>query len=272
MSEDALSPRDDAPSDEQRIARAVAVGLPLVTLAGASIVGVIVGPATSILVLAAGLLLGVIALLWSSLRVLSGDAELSPELEALDMAAQGVDALASRKTMLLRALKDLENERAIGKLEDEDFEQISSTYRAELKAVLRRIDDTLAPHRAKAEEAAREHLVRAGIVAAGYRGALPRDDARATAAAKAVPPDAKGAPRAADAKKDGRATAGEDATKDAAARVACPTCGGSNEPDAKFCKECATRLVPASTARAPAALATTSHDSDEDDDEDSDDA
>ena len=76
--------------------------------------------------LAAGLLLGVIALLWGSLRILSGDAALSPELEALDMAAQGVDALASRKKMLLRALKDLETERSLGKLEDEDFEQISA--------------------------------------------------------------------------------------------------------------------------------------------------
>lgn len=256
MSDASLSSRDDAPSDEQRIARAVAIGLPLVTLAAASIVGVVVGPATSILVLAAGLLLGVIALLWSSLRVLSGDAELSPELEALDMAAQGVDALASRKTMLLRALKDLENERAIGKLEDDDFEQLSSTYRAELKTVLRRIDDSLAPHRAKAEDAAREHLVRAGIVATGYRGALP--GATAEQAAGHDPearPAAKGA-----------------AAKGAAVRVACPKCGESNEPDAKFCKECATRLPSASTASAPAAVATSSHDSDEDHDEDPHDA
>lgn len=252
MSDASLSSRDDAPSDEQRIARAVAIGLPLVTLAAASIVGVVVGPATSILVLAAGLLLGVIALLWSSLRVLSGDAELSPELEALDMAAQGVDALASRKTMLLRALKDLENERAIGKLEDDDFEQLSSTYRAELKTVLRRIDDSLAPHRAKAEDAAREHLVRAGIVATGYRGALPGATAEQAAGHDAeARPAAKGA-----------------AAKGAAVRVACPKCGESNEPDAKFCKECATRLPPASTASAPAAVATSSHDSDEDHDED----
>ncbi|MBX3201477.1 MAG: zinc ribbon domain-containing protein [Labilithrix sp.] len=242
--------RDDAPSDEQRIARAVAIGLPLVTLAAASIVGVVVGPATSILVLAAGLLLGVIALLWNSLRVLSGDAELSPELEALDMAAQGVDALSSRKTMLLRALKDLENERAIGKLEEDDFEQLSSTYRAELKAVLRRIDDSLAPHRAKAEEAAREHLARAGVVAPGGRGALPDENTAKGAARDAATKPAKGSTK----------------------RVACPKCGESNEPDAKFCKECATRLSPASTSSVPAAVATSNHDSDEDDDEDSHDA
>src|SRR5688500_4514342 len=91
-----------AQNDEQRIAKGIAIGLPLVTLTIAAVVGILVGPATSILVLAAGLLLGVIAILWGSLRILSGDAALPPELEALDMAAQGVDALASRKKMLLR--------------------------------------------------------------------------------------------------------------------------------------------------------------------------
>jgi hypothetical protein len=92
----------------------------------------------------------VIALLWSSVRILSGDAALAPELEALDMAARGVDVLSSRRKMLLRALKDLENERAIGKLDDDDYLQISAVYREDLKAVLKRIDDSLAPHRARA--------------------------------------------------------------------------------------------------------------------------
>ncbi len=222
MSDSALSLREDArASDEQRIARGVAIGLPLVTVAAAGIVGVVVGPATSILVLAAGTLLGVIALLWGSLRILSGDAALSPELEALDMAAQGVDALASRKKMLLRALKDLETERSLGKLEDEDFEQISATYREELKAVLRRIDETLAPHRAKAEEAARRHLANVGLLESGTREDAPRaSDDR----------DAKPAPTA----KSGAESKAE--------RVTCPKCGESNERDAKFCKECATKL------------------------------
>jgi hypothetical protein len=204
--------------DEHRLSRGVALGLPLVTLVVAAVVGMLSGPATSLLVIAAGLLLGVIALLWGSLRILSGDAELPPELEALDMAAQGVDALSGRKKMLLRALKDLENEHAIGKLEDDDYEQIAATYRQELKGVLKRIDDSLAPHRVKAEELARAHLVRAGIADAGYRGEQPTPEhasASASAKTKAAKP----------------------------ARVECPNCRASNEPDAKFCKECAEKLV-----------------------------
>lgn len=232
MSDDTLSLREDArASDEQRVARAVAIGLPLVTVTAAGIVGVGIGLATSILVLAAGTLLGVIALLWGSLRILSGDAALPPELEALDMAAQGVDALASRKKMLLRALKDLETERALGKLEDEDFEQISATYREELKAVLRRIDETLAPHRAKAEEAARRHLAKVGLVEAGAQREGDVRDADPT-------PRTKGLPNR------------------EAERVTCPTCGESNERDAKFCKECATKLSAEAKAKSEASEAT----------------
>jgi len=214
--------------DEQRLAKGLTIGLPLVTVSIAAVVAVLVGPATSILVVAAGILLGVIALLWGSLRILSGDAPLPPELEALDMASQGTSALATRKKMLLRALKDLENERAIGKIEDEDYEQISSTYRAELKTVLKRIDESLAPHRSKAEEAARAYLVKVGLIDVGYRGALPKGDEY-------------GEENAADARKTETYAKADDARTPA--RVTCPKCGESNEPDAKFCKECATRLA-----------------------------
>jgi len=234
MSDDTASHRDAsrAQVDELRLAKALAIGLPLVTISIAAVVGILVGPATSILVVAAGILLGVIALLWGSLRILSGDAPLSPELEALDMAAQGTSALASRKKMLLRALKDLENERAIGKIEDDDYEQLSATYREELKVVLRRIDESLAPHRSKAEEAARSYLAKVGLAETGYRGEQPsKGDAPSAAKPAKAPVPTK-------AKK-----------KPAEARVTCPKCGESNEPDAKFCKECATKLA---TAKAPA--------------------
>lgn len=192
--------------DEHKIARAVSLGLPLVTVLAAGIVGVVVGPATSILVVAAGLLLGVIAILWGSIRVLSGDAPLPPELEDLDMHAHA-DALTSRKKMLLRALKDLENERAIGKLEADDFDQIAAQYRTELRKVLTRLDESLAPNRALAEEAAREHLLKAGV-------------------GKEIEPEAT------KAKKKTPKTE----------RIECPKCNAKNEPDAKFCKECAAKL------------------------------
>ena len=230
--------RDKGSVDERALARGVAIGLPLVTVTVAIAAGVILGMSMAILVLAAGTLLGVIALFWASLRVLSGDAPLPPELEALDATAHGVDALASRKKMLLRALKDLENERALGKLEDADFEEISSTYRDELKDVLRRIDASLEPYRDKAEAAARAHLERTGLVESGYRGRGPaRDD------------EAEGDEAEGDEAEGDEPAAPEDARPEAGkvedGRIACATCGASNEPDAKFCKGCGGPLAKA---------------------------
>ena len=223
--------------DERRIAHGVAIGLPLVTVTLAAVMGVTIGAPMAILVLAAGMLLGVIGLFWASLRILSGDAPLSPELEALDASAHAVDAFASRKKMLLRALKDLDNERALGKLEEEDHEQLSHTYRGELKDVLARIDASLEPHRKKAEDAARVYLASAesGLVEA-HRATPPADDdddhdddhddeaaeVRGPEVAKAVV---------------------EEKAETAPARVACPKCSTSNEVDASFCKKCGASLA-----------------------------
>ena len=225
--------------DERRIARGVAIGLPLVTLSTAAVVGVVIGASMAILVLAAGMLLGVIALFWASLRVLSGDAALSPELEALDATVHAVDALSSRKRMLVRALKDLDNERALGKLEAEDHEQLTGVYRAELKDVLKRIDASLEPHRPQAESAAHAYLVNAGLVDSGYRGAPP--------------PAKEPAPVVGDDEEDDSddgddGAAAEEPTKGVEpvatpARVTCPSCAVSNEPDATFCKKCGAALA-----------------------------
>lgn len=216
--------------DERRIARVVAIGLPVVTFASAVIAGVLIGPALAILVLTAGMLLGVIALFWASLRVLSGDAALPPELEALDATAHAVDALSSRKRMLVRALKDLDNERALGKLEEIDHEQLSTTYRGELKEVLMRIDASLEPHRSKAEAAARNYLLQAGLAEAGYRGEpAPKESA---------PVLEDGDQREDEASENAAAPA-----KAVVTRASCSACNTSNEIDASFCKKCGASLA-----------------------------
>ena len=228
--------------DERRIARGVAIGLPLVTATLALATGALLGPPIAILVMASGVLLGVIALFWASLRILSGDAALSPELEALDATAHAVDALASRKKMLVRALKDLENERALGKLEDDDFAQLSHTYRGELKEVLTRIDATLEPHRPKAEDAAHAYLAKAGLAGEGHRGTQEVP----------VAPEPTVAPEAAESETETddddqesepvvAKTPGKKA--ELTSRVECKKCKASNEVDATFCKKCGTSLA-----------------------------
>jgi hypothetical protein len=251
--EDGSAHRDvKAELDERRIARAVAIGLPLVTASLALVTGVTMGTPLAILVTASGVLLGVIALFWASLRILSGDAALSPELEALDATANAVDALASRKKMLVRALKDLENERALGKLEDDDFEQLSHTYRGELKEVLTRIDASLEPHRPKAEDAARAYLAKAGLSAESEPAPKPRE---AASKKKTVePPDSEPAideDQDDDDDDDGvsepvvaaKAEKKAETKASPATRVECTKCATSNEVDASFCKKCGASLA-----------------------------
>jgi hypothetical protein len=223
---DATDARDaTAELDERKVARRVAIGLPLVTVALATGVGVVLGLPMAILVLAAGVLLGVIAIFWASLRVLSGDAPLPPEIEALDRTGHAVDALSSRKKMLLRAIKDLENEHALGKLEDEDYKEISETYRNELKDVMKRIDASLEPFRDKAEEAARAYLVKQGVAERGDRGETPPAGDESAPSRDEVKP----APRVSRVSLEN-------------VRIKCTTCDESNEPDATFCKSCGERL------------------------------
>lgn len=250
--------------DEQRIARGLAIGLPIVTIAAGAVVAVAWSPATSILVLAAGLLLGVIAILWTSLRTLTGDAPLSPEFEALEMSQHGGDALSARKTMLLRALKDLENERALGKIELEDYEQLALSYRQELKLVLKRIDEALEPRRAKAEELAKRHLQEIGLGPLGPEETphpLPSASTSLRPALEGRTSASSETPSTSNALASTSSASHAQRTAAAAPeRVACRSCGASNEADAKFCKECSVKLTTESNAPPASTVVESSHD------------
>ncbi|HWL87456.1 MAG TPA: hypothetical protein VNO21_16745, partial [Polyangiaceae bacterium] len=97
---------DDA---ERRLARRVAVGLPLFTIVAALAVGAVASVGPALLVLAGGTLVGTVALLWASLRTLGGDAPLPMDIEALDARAHRSTDAEERKREVLRALKDLEH-------------------------------------------------------------------------------------------------------------------------------------------------------------------
>jgi hypothetical protein len=196
---------------ERALARAVSWALPLATGVGAIAVGVFGSLGSAILVIASGVLLGAIALLWASLRTLSGDA---PLLDAPSNGAQRVATsdLGERKLRVLLALKDIESEHQLGKLDDADYQTLVARYREEAKDVLREIDRRAAPSRAEAERVASEYLARHGMARAGATGGATGGDGNAPAA------ETKSAP--------------------AAGRIECSSCHGSNEPDAAFCKHC----------------------------------
>jgi hypothetical protein len=194
---------DDA---ERSLGRAVAIGLPVLTVVAAAAVGFIAGLGSGLLVLASGALLGTIALLWASVRTLSGDAPLQMGFQTVAGRRHGVDALAEEKRRVLRQLKDLEAEHALGKIDDADYESLVSRYRIEAKNVMREMDREIGPRREEAERLAREYLGKRGLI--------------------------DGAPPA------------EAAPTPTADRSACPKCGTSNEADAAFCKKCGATMKP----------------------------
>lgn len=224
-------PNDDA--SDRIVGLAVRVGLPVVTIVAALVIAYVTSIGPAILALVTGALLGAIALLWASLRSLVGDAELDPALdEAAAMArAQRGGLRGERKRLALRALKDLEHEHNIGKLDDDDYERLIAHYRAEAKAAMREIDDEIEPYREKAERLAKEYLDK--------RLPLPKKATKS--------PAKKPEPEPVDEDEDEHEHEHESVVPAVSApkleaRPRCPKCRTRNDGDAAFCKKCGTVL------------------------------
>jgi hypothetical protein len=124
------------------------------------------------MVLASTALLLALVALWSSLRrALAATSEGAPSVEGTELPDRA--ALLDEKKSLLRAIKDLEYEHAVGKISPDDFKRLDLAYRVRAKEV---IAQDLAPYQAKAEA-----LLEARIGAAAPRTdeavSAPTDDA-----------------------------------------------------------------------------------------------
>jgi ribosomal protein L40E len=145
-----------APNDWTRAAfQSLVWLLPVGSVAAALATGAVYGVGTALLVLAGGVLLIVISILWASVRTLSGDAAITLE-EALALGAP--TAAEEQKRAVLQALKDLEFERSVGKIAEGDYEELVTRYRTEAKRLLRAVDEDLAPLREKAAAYVAEQL------------------------------------------------------------------------------------------------------------------
>ena len=87
----------------------------------------------------------------------------SDATEAEERQRDSVDALRelhARQQMLLASLKDLDDDRATGKIDDEDYEALKARMSAQTIEVMREIDRYEAEHREEieAEEAASRPL------------------------------------------------------------------------------------------------------------------
>jgi hypothetical protein len=206
-----------AEESERALGRAVAIGIPAATLLGAVVAGVVASLGSALLVLAAGALVGTIALLWASVRTLSGDAPLAAGFVQQATERADLKALLEDKRRALRALKDLESEHSLGKIDDDDYKTFAAQYREEAKRIFKAIDDAVAPYRDKAEEIAREYLAKRGLAGQGVH-------------------DTDGGEQETKEKEDGTTPERDLALGDG--RVACRSCDASNEADAAFCKQC----------------------------------
>ncbi len=128
------------------------------------------------LVLATGALVLVLALMWSSVQSLTGTSSIGFE-EALGMGAPS--RVEEEKRAVLRALKDLEYERAVGKISDEDYQELSARYRADAKRLMQSLDESLGPARQEVERAIEARLARAGIKTPDLTAPTPAEDPEA---------------------------------------------------------------------------------------------
>jgi hypothetical protein len=131
--------------------------LPSVGIVATLVSGVVFGVEIGLLVAAFGALSLVIAYLWASVQSLSGDSPLTFD-EAMTFGQPSVEE--EQKRAVLRALKDLDYERSVGKISDDDYRELSARYREEAKRLIERVDENLAPQRERAEKLLAERVAR----------------------------------------------------------------------------------------------------------------
>lgn len=167
--------------------------VPLVWILAAIVVDVVWGIQMMLLVLAAGAVALVITLLWGSVQSLTGGTPLGFE-EALGMGAPS--KVEEEKRSVLRALKDLEYERSVGKISPQDYAQLLAQYRAEAKRLIQSVDESLGSAREEVEKSLEQRLARAGITPAPKPEATPAPEAKIEpeSAAEAAPESAAETP------------------------------------------------------------------------------
>lgn len=116
-------------------------------------------------------------------------------------------ALEREKLLTLRSIKELEFDRAMGKLSEPDWQEMSGRLRARAAGLMRQLD-----------------------AGSGYRAQIERELA---ARLKGSRYDSNAA--------DG-AKAGDSRSAKASAERLCATCATKNDADARFCKGCGSKL------------------------------
>jgi ribosomal protein L40E len=115
-------------------------------------------------------------------------------------------ALEREKALVLRSIKELEFDRAMGKLAEEDFEEMSHRLRARAIGLMRQLDASHAAPRERIERELADRVAR-------------------------------------ESQQQRRPVRGAAGSQSQRARVICDACDASNDVDARFCKSCGTKLA-----------------------------
>jgi len=124
-------------------------------------------------------------------------------------------ALEREKMLALRSIKELEFDRAMGKVSDSDWQEMSGRLRTRATRLMRQLD-----------------------AGAGYRQQIERDLAKRLGASAASTMAPGAVPRA----EEPASPQDEDRASTSRATRTCASCSTDNDTDAKFCKACGQKL------------------------------
>ena len=149
----------------------------------------------------------------------------SPEEERTAMIGQRTRvALEREKTLALRSIKELEFDRAMGRVSEEDFKEMSGRLRVRAARLIRQLDAG-AGYR---EQIERELAKRLGDADARLKPSRSEDGRRAKAVVE---------------RHEEGSSAKAFTERHEAAEPVCASCNTANDTDARFCKSCGQPLT-----------------------------
>jgi hypothetical protein len=139
-------------------------------------------------------------------------------------------ALEREKMLVLRSIKELEFDRAMGKLSTKDFEEMSQRLRTRAIALMKQLDEGDTGYREVIERELRARLVQ--VPGSGLRPST----------GSGRPEPAEGRAPGSDLAGTGAAAAQAAAATATVVRGTCAACGTTSEQDATFCRRCGAKL------------------------------
>jgi hypothetical protein len=143
-------------------------------------------------------------------------------------------ALEREKSLVLRSIKELEFDRAMGKLSPKDFEEMGTRLRARAMMLMKQLDAGGSGYRPLIERELSARLATRSVVRLKAESTEVRLKPDTTEVVRLKP----------DATETNGVRLKPDATEtgETRTRSGCAACGTANDPDAAFCKRCGTRL------------------------------